>query len=138
MPLRWSIYKERVGGVKHSVCSFVIITWPQGIFAYIVSGAGYGASNRGPCRQPKLGRISKDIRPKIHRELTTHASVVGLDVGLLDLAVLDDQGIALAAVVAKDGCGIEVEVESLGELAVRVGKEADLTRNNSAWFSQQQ
>jgi hypothetical protein len=47
-------------------------------------------------------------------------------VGLLDLAVLNDQGVTLAAVVAEDGSGIEVEVESLGELAVGVGKEADL------------
>lgn len=46
--------------------------------------------------------------------------------GLLDLTVLDDKGVTLAAVVAEDGSGIEVEVESLGELAVRVGKEADL------------
>lgn len=46
--------------------------------------------------------------------------------GLFDLAILDDQGVTLAAVVAEDGSGIEVEVESLGELAVGVGKEADL------------
>jgi hypothetical protein len=63
-------------------------------------------------------------------KLTTHAGVVGLDVGLLDLAILNDQGVALAAVVAEDGGGIEVEVESLGEFAVGVGKEADL-RNDS-------
>ena len=50
--------------------------------------------------------------------------------GLLDLAILNDQGVALAAVVAEDGSGIEVEVESLGELAVRVGKEADLMTEN--------
>ena len=65
-------------------------------------------------------------------KLTTHASVVGLDVGLLDLTVLDDQGVTLAAVVAEDGSGIEVEVKSLGELAVRVGKETNLTSNSSA------
>jgi hypothetical protein len=50
-------------------------------------------------------------------------------VGLLDLTVLNDQGVALAAVVAEDGGGIEVEIESLGELAVGVGKEADLIDN---------
>jgi hypothetical protein len=71
-------------------------------------------------------------------KLTTHASVVGLDVGLLDLTVLDDQGVALAAVVAEDGSGIKVEVESLSELAVRVGKEANLTSNASACITQQQ
>jgi len=57
-------------------------------------------------------------------------------VGLLDLAVLNDQSVALAAVVAEDGSGIEVEVESLGELAVRVGKEADLkTESQYDWMS---
>lgn len=66
----------------------------------------------------------------IQKGLTTHAGVVGLNVGLFDLAVLDDQGVTLAAVVAEDGGGIEVEVKSLGELAVRVGKEADLMTEN--------
>jgi hypothetical protein len=66
------------------------------------------------------------------KRLTTHASVVGLNVGLLDLAVLNDQGVALAAVVAEDGGGIEVEVESLGELAVGVGKETDLKHDDLA------
>jgi hypothetical protein len=64
------------------------------------------------------------------KRLTTHASVVGLNVGLL--AVLNDQGVALAAVVAEDGGGIEVEVESLGELAVGVGKETDLKHDDLA------
>lgn len=62
----------------------------------------------------------------IQGKLTTHASVVGLDVGLLDLAILNDQGVALAAVVTENGGGIEVEVESLGEGAVGVSEEADL------------
>ena len=57
--------------------------------------------------------------------------------GLLDLAVLDDQGVALAAVVAKNGSGIEVEIESLGELAVGVGKEADLMVGDLVWLSEQ-
>ena len=62
----------------------------------------------------------------IQGKLTTHASVVGLDVGLLDLAILNDQGVALAAVVTENRGGIEVEVESLGEGAVGVSEEADL------------
>ena len=56
---------------------------------------------------------------------------------LLDLAVLDDQGVALAAVVAENGSGIEVEIESLGELAVGVGKEADLMVGDLVWLSEQ-
>lgn len=70
------------------------------------------------------------LQLRIYNKLTTHAGVVGLNVGLLDLAVLNDQGVALAAVVAEDGSGIEVEIESLGELAVRVGKETDLMTKN--------
>lgn len=46
--------------------------------------------------------------------------------GLLDLAILNDQGVALAAVVTENRGGIEVEVESLGEGAVGVSEEADL------------
>jgi hypothetical protein len=76
------------------------------------------------------GKISDMFLAEDSHKLTTHASVVGLNVGLLDLAVLNDQGVALAAVVAEDGGGIEVEVEGLGELAVGVGKEADLTDNS--------
>lgn len=57
--------------------------------------------------------------------------------GLLDLAVLDDQSVALAAVVAENGSGIEVEIESLGELAVGVGKEADLMVGDLVWLSEQ-
>jgi hypothetical protein len=53
-------------------------------------------------------------------------------VGLLDLAVLNDQGVALAAVVAEDGGGIEVEVEGFGELAVGVGKETNLLKSSLA------
>lgn len=46
--------------------------------------------------------------------------------GLLDLAVLNDQSITLAAVVAEYGGSVEVEVEGLGEGAVGVSEEADL------------
>jgi hypothetical protein len=59
-------------------------------------------------------------------------------VGLLDLTVLNDQGVALAAVVAEDGGGIEVEIESLGEFAVGVGKEADLMNRFLAWVNEQE
>jgi len=71
------------------------------------------------------GIVSKHLTEDLVDNRDTHASVVGLNVGLLDLAILNDQGVTLAAVVAEDGGGIEIEVESLGELAVGVGKEAD-------------
>lgn len=57
---------------------------------------------------------------------TVHTSVVGLDESLLDLTVLDEEGVALAAVVAEDGAAVEAEVQSLGELAGRVTQEANL------------
>lgn len=44
----------------------------------------------------------------------------------LDLPILNDQGIALGAIVAEDGSGIECQVEFLGPLTGRVAKEADL------------
>ena len=56
---------------------------------------------------------------------TIEASVVGLNEGLGHFAVLDEESVALAAGVAKDGGTIEGEVKSRGKLAVRVGKEAD-------------
>jgi hypothetical protein len=57
---------------------------------------------------------------------TVHTSVVRLDESLLDLTVLDEEGVALAAVVAEDGAAVEAEVQSLGELAGRVTQEANL------------
>lgn len=58
--------------------------------------------------------------------LTINASVVRLDMNLLDLAVLRDQRIALAALVAENGGAIEGQVEGLGELARGVAQEANL------------
>lgn len=46
--------------------------------------------------------------------------------GLLDLAVLDDEGVTLATVVSEDGGCVEVEVEGLCEGAVGVCEETDL------------
>lgn len=46
----------------------------------------------------------------------------------LDLAVLDDEGVALGAHAAEDGRGVEAQVQGLGELAGGVGQEADLRR----------
>lgn len=42
-------------------------------------------------------------------------SVIRLDGNLGDFAVLDNDGVALGTVVAKDGLAVEGEVESLGE-----------------------
>ena len=46
--------------------------------------------------------------------------------GLLDLAVLDDEGVALAADAAEDGSGVKRQVEGFGELGGWVAEEADL------------
>jgi len=41
---------------------------------------------------------------------TVCSRVVRLDERLLDLAVLDEQGVTLAADIAEEGCAVEVEV----------------------------
>ena len=46
--------------------------------------------------------------------------------GLLDLAVLDDEGVTLATVVPEDGGCVEIEVKGLCEGAVGVCEETDL------------
>jgi hypothetical protein len=56
---------------------------------------------------------------------TVKSSVVGLDVSLGHLAVLDNKSVALAAGIAEDGSAVEGQVKGRCELAVRVGKEAD-------------
>lgn len=58
--------------------------------------------------------------------LTVNTRVIGLDKGLLDLAILHQQSIPLAAVVAEDGGAVKAQVKSLGELAGWVTQEADL------------
>lgn len=59
-------------------------------------------------------------------ELTVSAGVVRLNMSRLDLAVLNHEGITLAAVVSEDGLGIKFEVQGPGELAGGVTEEADL------------
>lgn len=44
----------------------------------------------------------------------------------LDLAVLDNKRITLAALVAKDSTAVEGEIQGLGKGAGRVSNEADL------------
>lgn len=48
--------------------------------------------------------------------------------GSRHLAILDLEGVPLAADVAKDGGGVKVELEGLGKGGRGVGKEADLLR----------
>jgi hypothetical protein len=57
---------------------------------------------------------------------TIQTGVVRLNEGLLDLSILDEENVALAAVIAEDGAALEAEVERLGELAGGVTQEADL------------
>lgn len=56
--------------------------------------------------------------------------VVRLDESLLDLSILDEKNVALAAVVAEYGAAVEEEVERLVELAGGVTQEADLLKYN--------
>lgn len=64
------------------------------------------------------------------RKPTVEADVVGFHESLLDLSVLHEQGVTLAAVVTKDGAAVEAQVQSLGELAGRVTQEANLREHN--------
>lgn len=57
---------------------------------------------------------------------TVNRGVVRLDVSRLDLAIFNDEGVALATVVAEDRRAIEGEVEILGESTRWVCQEADL------------
>jgi hypothetical protein len=59
--------------------------------------------------------------------LTANTSVVGLDVDVGDLSILDHEGVSLASVVSQDGCGVELNIEGTGEAAVRVTEEANAT-----------
>ena len=59
-------------------------------------------------------------------KLTIHPSIVPLNKRLLDLPVLNEQGVALRAIVAEDGRAVEGELEGLGEGGGRIGEEADL------------
>ena len=53
--------------------------------------------------------------------LTTHASVVRLNMCLLDFSIFNDQGVTLAANVSEDGGCIEVELEGFCEFGGGVG-----------------
>lgn len=59
--------------------------------------------------------------------LTVETGVVGLNESLGDLAILNKEHVALAAVVAENGAAVEAQVEGLGELARGVTQEANLT-----------
>ena len=64
----------------------------------------------------------------IEERRTVETGVVRLDESLLDLSILDEKNVALAAVVAEDGAAVEAEVERLGELAGGVTEEANLLK----------
>ena len=49
--------------------------------------------------------------------------------GALDFTVFNDQGITLAAILAKDSGTLEGEVKVLVELTRRIAKKADLDLN---------
>lgn len=100
---------------------------------------------------PKLARNPGSISRKFPRHVHTHthslkrsaharsqvgehlvdgalvdANVVRLDVHALDLATVDDNGVALAALVAQQRRRVKGHVELLCEGAGRVGQEANL------------
>lgn len=58
--------------------------------------------------------------------ITIGSGVVRLDMGLLHLAILNDQGVSLAAHATKDGRGVEAQIQGASELACRVTQKSDL------------
>lgn len=59
-------------------------------------------------------------------KLTLHTSIVWLNIDVLDLAMLDRDGISLAAVLSEQLGTLKGGIECFGEFASRVGKEADV------------
>ena len=57
---------------------------------------------------------------------TLDAGIVWLNVCLGDAAVLDDEGVSLAAISAEDGGPVEGEFQCGGEARGRITEEADL------------
>jgi hypothetical protein len=70
-------------------------------------------------------RLRTQVRLEEGKNHTVESGVVGLDVSLGHLAVLDDKSVTLAAGIAEDSGTVERQVKRRCELAVRVGKEAD-------------
>ena len=71
---------------------------------------------------------SSTLRQELLNDTDFQSNVVWLDSNLGDPAVLGRDGVALAADVAQDGCGVKVDIECLGEVGLRVGEETDLWR----------
>jgi hypothetical protein len=79
-----------------------------------------------PCSVSHHHSLHNGTDSEIAQLLTINTGVVRLNKGLLDLSILHQQSIALAAVVTKDGNAVEAQVKSLGELAGGVAEEANL------------
>ena len=87
--------------------------------------------NQAPSRRRRLwSDVSMEPGTKWERP-TVETSVIRLDESLLDLSILNEQDVALAAVVTEDGAAVEAEVERLGELAGWVSQEANLQKEKS-------
>jgi hypothetical protein len=71
--------------------------------------------------------ILLELEVQLKRGLhTINAGVVGLNEGLLHLTVLNEEGVTLASLVAKDGSTVKIEIQGLGERASWVTNEAEL------------
>ena len=67
-----------------------------------------------------------DTSVVVGRRHTVHTSVIGLHMSGLDLAVFNDQGVTLRAVLTKYRSALESKVKVLGKLARGIGKETNL------------
>lgn len=105
-----------IDGVIHE-CTSILIKTPKWVF------------NPAPFRRRRLvtvSKVMKTLKVILSCGHTIDASVVWLNKGLLDLSVLHNERVALAAVVSKDRGAVKGHIESLGEFTSRVTKEADL------------
>lgn len=65
-----------------------------------------------------------------YNKLTVDSGIVGLHVGALDFAILNDQRVTLAAVLAEDSSTLKSEFEIFVELSRWIAEKADLCYEN--------
>jgi len=66
-------------------------------------------------------------------QLTVQARVVGLDMGILDNAIFNDQGVPLGTIASKNSSPVKRQIKSLCEAQIRICKEADLFDVSFTW-----
>lgn len=74
-------------------------------------------------------RISPDFSTSCETniiKLTIDRGVIWLNVDTLDLAILNNKGITLAALISEEWGGVKEQIEGLGESTGGIGQEVEL------------